>query len=227
MQGKCKTKSDVEAIDARLGDDVFWPGVLPDAKSLGASEFLREVGVPANIRGYDYPREAVNMVAANKSIIHSVTKILYPAVAKKFQTTPVRVERAMRHGVEAAAGKIKGVKIGKVEIEPDYLYINLFIPPRYSVSEVISQIKMRTRAMIRKAAISKGLLPENADYKTWCAGYYVSTAQGRSNQEIAEYIRTALADKAALKVLERYNRKFPDDEDSAATRRITFSSACG
>ena len=102
MQGKCKTEADVEALAARLGDDVFWPGVLPDAKSLGASEFLREVGVPANIRGYDYLREAVNMVAADKSIIHSVTKILYPAVAEKFQTTPARVERAMRHGVETA-----------------------------------------------------------------------------------------------------------------------------
>ena len=85
-QGKCKTEADVEAI----------------AASLGASEFLREVGVPANIRGCDYLREAVNMVAADKSIIRSVTKILYPAVAEKFQTTPARVERAMRHDVETA-----------------------------------------------------------------------------------------------------------------------------
>lgn len=100
--GNCKTEADVEVIAARLGDDVFWPGALPDTKSIEAATFLREVGVPANILGYDYLREAVNMVAADKSIIHSVTKILYPAVAEKFQTTPSRVERAMRHGVETA-----------------------------------------------------------------------------------------------------------------------------
>ena len=110
------------------------------------------------------------------------------------------MSRSLPRCVEAATGKIEGVKIGKVEAEPDYLYISLFIPPRYAVSEVISQIKMRTHAMIRKAAISKGLLWENADYKTWCAGYYVTTAQGRSNQEIAEYVKTALADDERMEV---------------------------
>ena len=102
VQGKCKTEADVEAIAARLGDDVFWPGTLPEAKSLDASAFLREMGVPANILGYDYLSEAINMVAADRSAILSVTKILYPAVAEKFQTTPSRVERAIRHAIEVA-----------------------------------------------------------------------------------------------------------------------------
>ena len=96
--------------------------------------------------------------------------------------------------VEVAAGKIEGVRVGMVDTELDHMYINLFIPPQHAVSGVISQIKMRAHAMIRKAAISKGLLGEKDDYKTWCAGYYVSTAQGRNNQEIAEYVRTVLAD---------------------------------
>lgn len=95
--------------------------------------------------------------------------------------------------VEISAGKIEGVKVGKVDTEPDYMYLDLFIPPRYAVSEVISQIKMRTHAMIRKAAISKGLLGEKDDYKTWCAGYFVDIRR-RNNQEIAEYVKTALAD---------------------------------
>lgn len=102
--------------------------------------------------------------------------------------------RSLQRCVEAAAGKIEGVRIGKVEAEPDHLYINLLIPPRYPVSEVISQIKMRPHAMIRKAAVAKGLLRENADYKTWCAGYYVSTAQKHNDQEVSEYAETALAD---------------------------------
>lgn len=102
QSGKCRNEKDVEAIAARLGDDVFWPGTLPDAKGIEASAFLREMGVPANIRGYDYLGEAINMVAADRSVIRGITKILYPAIAEKFQTTPSRVERAMRHGVDVA-----------------------------------------------------------------------------------------------------------------------------
>ena len=102
MQGKCRNEKDVEAIAARLGDDVFWPGTLPDAKGIEASAFLREMGVPANIRGYEYMSEAINMVVADRSAIHSLTKTLYPAIAERFQTTPSRVERAMRHSVEVA-----------------------------------------------------------------------------------------------------------------------------
>ena len=102
MQGKCRTEADVEAIAARLGDEIFWPGSLPDDENHDAAAFLREMGVPANILGYDYLSEAINMVAADRSAIRGVTKILYPAIAERFQTTPTRVERAMRHGVEVA-----------------------------------------------------------------------------------------------------------------------------
>lgn len=104
------------------------------------------------------------------------------------------VSRSLCRCVEVAAGKIEGVKVGGVDTELDHMYTNLFVPLQHAVSGVISQIKMRAHAMIRKAAVSKGLLGEKDDYKTWCAGYYVSTAQGRNNQEIAEYVRTALAD---------------------------------
>lgn len=100
--GKCRSEADVEAIAARLGDDVFWPGSLPDDETQDAATFLREIGVPANILGYDYMTEAINMVVADRSAIHSMTKTLYPAIAEKFQTTPARAERAMRHGIEMA-----------------------------------------------------------------------------------------------------------------------------
>lgn len=100
--GKSKTEADVEAIATRLGDDIFWPGTLPDTKSLDAAAFLRETGVPANLRGYSYLKEAIDLAVADQSIIHRLTKRLYPAVAEKFQTTPSCVERAMRHSVETA-----------------------------------------------------------------------------------------------------------------------------
>ena len=110
------------------------------------------------------------------------------------------VSRPLRGCVEEAARKIEGVKIGRVDTEPDYMHISLFIPPKYPVSEVISQIKMRTHAMIRKAHISTGTL-SSGEYKTWCAGYYVSTAQGRNDAEIAEYVKKALADDEHMEAI--------------------------
>ena len=104
------------------------------------------------------------------------------------------MSRSLCRCVEVAAGKIEGVKVGMVDTEPDHMYISLFIPPQHAVSWVISQIKIRTHAMTREAAISRGTLDEKDNYKTWCAGYYISTAHRRNNQEIAEYIKTALAD---------------------------------
>lgn len=96
--------------------------------------------------------------------------------------------------VETAAGKIESVKIAEVDASPIYMRIDLLIPPQHAVSEVISQIKMRTHAMIRKTAVSRGMLGEKDDYKTWCSGYYVATANVRGNQRIAKYVQAALAD---------------------------------
>lgn len=107
------------------------------------------------------------------------------------------MSRPLRGCVEEAAGKIEGVKVGRVETAPDFMYVSLFIPPRYAVSEVISQIKMRTHGLIRSAYISRGLLSKG-EYRTWCPGYYVSTVQGRNDAEIAEYVKTALADDERL-----------------------------
>ena len=66
------------------------------------SEFLRNVGIPANIRGYRYVRCAIMMAYNNPEYVEAITKILYPEVAKKFGTTGSRVERSIRHGIEVA-----------------------------------------------------------------------------------------------------------------------------
>lgn len=63
---------------------------------------LHEIGVPAHIRGYLYIREAITMVYYNIEILGNITKVLYPEVARKFNTTSSRVERAIRHAIEVA-----------------------------------------------------------------------------------------------------------------------------
>ena len=63
---------------------------------------IHEIGVPAHIKGYQYLREAITLAVADMEVINAVTKVLYPAVAKKFGTTASRVERAIRHAIEVA-----------------------------------------------------------------------------------------------------------------------------
>ncbi len=76
------------------------------------TEIIHDVGVPAHIKGYQYLREAILMSVQDMDMLNSVTKILYPEVAKKFQTTPSRVERAIRHAIEVAwsRGKVETIE---------------------------------------------------------------------------------------------------------------------
>ena len=66
------------------------------------TEILHQIGVPAHIKGYQYLRTSIMMSVENPDIINAVTKQLYPSVAKKFDTTSSRVERAIRHAIEVA-----------------------------------------------------------------------------------------------------------------------------
>ena len=63
---------------------------------------LHEVGVPAHIKGYQYVREAIVIAVQDMDVINAVTKVLYPEVARRYSTTPSRVERAVRHAIEVA-----------------------------------------------------------------------------------------------------------------------------
>ena len=63
---------------------------------------IHEIGVPAHIKGYQYLRESITLAVNDPDIINSITKVLYPTIAKKFDTTPSRVERAIRHAIEVA-----------------------------------------------------------------------------------------------------------------------------
>ncbi len=66
------------------------------------TKIIHQIGVPAHIKGYQYLRTAILLTVKDSDVINSVTKVLYPTVAKKYQTTTSRVERAIRHAIEVA-----------------------------------------------------------------------------------------------------------------------------
>lgn len=81
--------------------------VVPMAKGgkhldANITNIIHEIGVPAHIKGYQYLREAITMVYNNIEILGAITKTLYPDIAAKYNTTPSRVERAIRHAIEVA-----------------------------------------------------------------------------------------------------------------------------
>lgn len=66
------------------------------------TNIIHEIGVPAHIKGYQYLRDAIILAVGDVEMLNSITKILYPTIAKRHQTTPSRVERAIRHAIEVA-----------------------------------------------------------------------------------------------------------------------------
>lgn len=83
--------------------------ISPDNLEGEVTNVIHEVGIPAHIKGYQYLRDAIIMSVKNMDILNSITKQLYPAIAKQYNTTPSRVERAIRHAIEVAWSR------GKVE----------------------------------------------------------------------------------------------------------------
>jgi len=96
------------AIDALLErmQGAFAQAVTPEEREVAlknmVTSVIHEIGVPAHIKGYQYLREAIIITVNDMEVINAVTKVLYPAVAKRFNTTPSRVERAIRHAIEVA-----------------------------------------------------------------------------------------------------------------------------
>jgi two-component system response regulator (stage 0 sporulation protein A) len=82
---------------------------VPSERDIEANvtDLIHEIGVPAHIKGYQYLRDAIKMTVKDMEVINSITKQLYPEIAKKYETTPSRVERAIRHAIEVAWGRGK------------------------------------------------------------------------------------------------------------------------
>lgn len=95
-------EEDVKAMEFRPQEIRSFP--KPDMGNIETmvTDVIHEIGIPAHIKGYQYLRHAIMMVVKDLDIINSITKELYPTVAKDFNTTPSRVERAIRHAIEVA-----------------------------------------------------------------------------------------------------------------------------
>lgn len=90
---------------AKRSDKLIRKKVTPNAHNdleSQVTKVIHQIGVPAHIKGYQYLRTAILMTIEDNDVINSVTKILYPSVAKQYQTTSSRVERAIRHAIEVA-----------------------------------------------------------------------------------------------------------------------------
>jgi two-component system response regulator (stage 0 sporulation protein A) len=109
----CMTKPiDFENLAERIArvyrNKVRGGGMTDTARNRGAdletqvTKVIHQIGVPAHIKGYQYLRTAILMAISDKEVINAVTKVLYPTVAKQYQTTSSRVERAIRHAIEVA-----------------------------------------------------------------------------------------------------------------------------
>ena len=93
---------------SKARDDISISGTKTEAAAdleMTVTKIIHQIGVPAHIKGYHYLREAIILSVKNNEIINSVTKILYPTVAKKHNTTSSRVERAIRHAIEVAGDR--------------------------------------------------------------------------------------------------------------------------
>lgn len=85
--------------------------VNPVSVNEGITSIFLTIGIPAHIKGYQFLREGVKLVVENREIINSITKQLYPGIAKHFNTTPSKVERGIRHAINVAwtRGKLENI----------------------------------------------------------------------------------------------------------------------
>ena len=111
------------------------------------TDIIHQIGVPAHIKGYHYLREAIMLAVNNPDIINAITKQLYPTVAKKFKTTPSRVERAIRHGIEVAWDR------GNVDVLNSYFGYTIHIGRgKPTNSEFIAMIADKLRLKMKLSA---------------------------------------------------------------------------
>ena len=106
MLKPCDMAAVVDRLEEiRGGESLRFPSMRRGDKTsieTMVTNIIHEIGVPAHIKGYQYLREAIIIAVGDMDVINAITKVLYPQVAKTFQTTPSRVERAIRHAIEVA-----------------------------------------------------------------------------------------------------------------------------
>ena len=114
---------------------------------LKVTQILHQIGVPAHIKGYHYLRDSIIMSVEKPEIINAVTKQLYPSVAKKYDTTSSRVERAIRHAIEVAWDR------GDIDVLNSYFGYTIHNDRgKPTNSEFIAMISDRLRLQIKNAS---------------------------------------------------------------------------
>ncbi len=114
------------------------------ALEIKVTEVIHQIGVPAHIKGYQYLRDAIMMAVHDMEAVGSITKILYPSIAKQYHTTSSRVERAIRHAIEGAWDR------GDLETLQAYFgYTVSGIKGKPTNSEFISMIADRLRLQLK------------------------------------------------------------------------------
>jgi len=111
------------------------------------TSIIHEIGVPAHIKGYQYLREAILVAIKDRETINAITKVLYPSVAKAFNTTPSRVERAIRHAIEVAWDR------GDIEtLQSFFGYTVSHVKGKPTNSEFIAMISDRLSLQLKAGA---------------------------------------------------------------------------
>ena len=104
-RGRAKAAGNVHTEMKRVQPYLDKENYMEQNLETDVTQMLHEIGIPAHIKGYQYLRDAIIMSVRDTEMLSSVTKILYPTIAKTHKTTPSRVERAIRHAIEVAWGR--------------------------------------------------------------------------------------------------------------------------
>lgn len=123
-------------------------GIIERDTEVVISDIMRQIGVPAHIKGYQYLRTAIDLSINDEEMLESVTKLLYPTIAKMYSTTSSRVERAIRHAIEVAWDR------GDVEVLSSYFgYTIQSDRGKPTNSEFIAMIADRIRLSMHRAQV--------------------------------------------------------------------------
>ena len=147
MISRIKMLRDDDAEQGRIiSRKMLIDAMKPDMETM-VTDVIHEIGIPAHIKGYQYLRRAIMMVIDDLDVINSITKELYPSVAKEFKTTPSRVERAIRHAIEVAWDR------GDTEVLNSFFgYTIANSKGKPTNSEFIAMIADRLRLQSKKGA---------------------------------------------------------------------------
>ena len=141
-RGRERTEADAAGVDCRALAAA--PRQEADLEAV-VTDIIHEIGVPAHIKGYQYLREAIILTIHDMDMINAVTKVLYPEVAKRFGTTPSRVERAIRHAIEVAWDR------GDIEVLQKYFgYTVSGVKGKPTNSEFIALIADKLQLRLRE-----------------------------------------------------------------------------